>query len=278
MIQKFLNLERRINELKEKAKNGTKWEMTISKELYDSLILEFNHLNSLCGLVEHSRSGALLRVLMWDLVSEQLEEFNIEEMGLSRAKIEAIREWNKAPRLDHEQEIKDYGWSISQYEIKKAKRSINTLLRNWPDNMYHCMDAFEERPKGKIAVYEIIQDCYPNELFKDIWCDNDNQLMQILGNSTMNIPQLHRLYKNEKLVFGDYHAMFSIVNKKVVLLWSFCHRHETCKWYPPSRRLKKWTKLLLFMPLELGWVTEMQKNYWTIKKNGSTQPRKTGIY
>lgn len=229
----------------EKVLKNRDQEKIISVELYDLLIKEKERINNLAMLVERGRGSSFLRVLSWEIISEQTEEFVINEKWISKEMISAIREFITAQK-DNE----PYDWNISEDDVKRTLKTIRRILNNWQE-IAKRLDVFEKRNKWSIAVYDIKKDCYPNELFKSIGINNDNEAIQELSNSTMNLLQIDWLYKNGKLDKNLWYHIFVMIDHKIILLSIGLGYEHKFYWNNYWWIVKKGNKLLIFTPLNL---------------------------
>lgn len=221
--------------------------MEISQGLYSLLLIEHERINKLLNLVKLQRGSALLSVLSWEIVSEQIEEILIEEKWMSKDMITAIRDLIISPNNKE-----DYKWNINEYDAKKKLQTIMRILNRWQD-IPKRLDAFEKKPKWSIAAYEIMKDYYPNELFKDIGAKNDDEVQQNFANITMNIPQIDWLHKNEKLDKEPTYIIFVTIDQKIMLLYIALSNENKFyrKKYSDVWHISKGTRMLLFTPLDL---------------------------
>lgn len=246
MIRKLEQL--RINLIKNRS-----WDMTISRELYDLLISEKDKINELFRIVEVKRDSSILRVFLWDLISEQVDKVSVPEIWLSKDEIKAIRKWIS------EVYYKSAGYDLKTDKSQEAKnyKKVRRITNNWFD--LKCrFDGLEIKPQWEVVIYDILENFYVNEFFKNMDCNTEEEVKQSFSWMTTNFMQIDWLYKNRKLLPDVKYVILMLINDKIIPLTVYnCDLRETFKRYPAS--FDKDSKLLLFNQLDMIQEDKFQK-------------------
>lgn len=249
MIKKLKQLEKL---LKDSSVNGQ--EICISKDLYTLLVQEEEKTRNLLQSVENGRYQWLLSVALGELVSEQIGEFYVPAKWISEEIINAYRE-----RIRCRKEWENYVGDIDKKEIDFVVSRLWRIANKWP-RIKKSIDAFLKKPWGVISIYEIKQDCYMNEILKNLWYQNEDDLMQNFKNMTTNLSQIDRAYKNKELKYKEHYVTICIIDEKFIPLYIYCHNnndrfHRWEKW-----KIDQGTKLLLFNATEIDEKTKDTKS------------------
>lgn len=235
---------RKLEQLKKTLDKHTSWDMTVSKELYDLLLWELNSIQKLRKLVENKRNSPFLRLDLWDLVSEQIDEFSVPEIWLTKEEISSIRAWMS------EEYCKSVDYDLRKDLTQEAKnyKNIKNILNKW-SQIPKRLDAFERKSKWIIYTYNILQDCYLGELFSFMGYNWHEDAVKELKKMTLNLFQIKFLYKIWKLLPKEEYSIFVLIDNKLEYLYIHSRDWKVFSWWP--WKPEKNNKLLFFSSTDI---------------------------
>ena len=238
-----------LKKLQEKLEQTTEWEITISQELYDLLVAECNQTNKLLAFVNSQREKSTARVLSnKEILSEQVDEFDIPELWLTQYEIDEYRIYRKAER-----DMDVYEWTLKESELKAIDKKTVSFRRS---RYARSEEAFPlsfvlQQAKWSVAVYDIIEDAYVSEFLKSMGCYSDDDIKQTFGSMTMNLMQIDRLYKHYKLDQNKTYVVFLNKSWKIDPYNVWKHRGSIHTYGPITEFNKANRQILLFYPKDL---------------------------